>query len=330
MYGYILQSTLLACALLFSACLGAKNNSPQKNVIIPTWYINTPVNNELSLYGTGFGYSVKEAKHDALNNMSASLITSISSDTTINTTSNSSSNEYNKNVNKEVKVKTETIDFTNAKVNKTVLINNAFYILVSVDREALFSSKLIKFKLLDNKIKKDFLSSSTFSKLERIYALQVLKEKIANAKKSAYVLYAINNRFKYQKYYTVYESMLSKLETLKRDLKIKVKSNLNEGYFKDELISLLNSNNYKVSNSKADVVISIDSKLRHSIARSWKITKVSTNISVKSNMKILSNTIVNTIGRSSSTKDNAIASASMRFKKEIIKISLNKILFSKK
>ena len=110
-------------------------------------------------------------------------------------------------------------------------------------------------------------------------------------------------------------------------MSIKVITNNKEKYFANSLIDLLNQANYKISDQAPDVKIKVDNKVRYSMARGWNIAKVTTTLSVISNNKTISNQIINTIGRSSTSKQSALQNASVRFAKKIKQKSLDKILF---
>ena len=76
-----------------------------------------------------------------------------------------------------------------------------------------------------------------------------------------------------------------------------------------------------------DYLICVNNKAKYSITRGWNIAKVSTTLSVISNGKIVSNKIINTVGRSSTSKQSAKQSASKSFIKKIKKEGINRIIF---
>jgi hypothetical protein len=86
---------------------------------------------------------------------------------------------------------------------------------------------------------------------------------------------------------------------------------------------------YKISKDKTKTKIDILNNIRYSVARDWKIAKVTTTISIKSNNKILFNKIIETVGRSSSTRENALKNASYYFERKIRKIGIEEILFKR-
>lgn len=329
-------STIAAASLIVvlgTGCGSSKRAPQPQTVQIPQWYINAPQDNEKFLYGEGEGDTLKEAKANALSSMSSKLIVTVSSSLktmTNSTTSSNGSSSYSKNVSKLVNMNTEKIKFTNAKIEHQAFVNYTYYALVSVDRIELFKNKKREFDLNDQRIDKKYNSMKNFALLEKIHILQDSIDSIIKAKHDAVVLNAINNKFNYETYIKKYDSYLDKLDQLKAEATIYVTSNSSYKFFQDTLIDMLNQQRFKVVETpKSDIQIKINNKIRYNKARGWYIAKISTVLSVISNNKIVSNYIINTIGRSSTSKENAIESASREFGKKIEKETLDKVIFSK-
>jgi len=245
----------------------------------------------------------------------------------INTITKASGKTYSKNIIKDIKLEAKKITFSNYKVKKAIQSSNSFFALVSVNRNELFIQKQKEFKLLDNKIKNNKKNLQDKAKLEQIYILEKMKPSINEAKNTAFVLYAINNDFNYQIYHKEYNNHINTLNNLKNNLSLKITSNTKDSLYKQYLIGLLNQNNYKVSEDAQDVNIKILNNIRYSFARGWHIAKVSTTLNIMANDKVISNHIINTVGRSSSNKQNALVSSAYQFNKKIKKLGLHKILF---
>ena len=320
----ILNSILAIFILLnISGCSKSKKNVTQ--VKVPTWYLNAPSNTPIHLYGTGEASSLNQAKTNALKNMSENLVVTVQS--SINTITKASGKTYSKNIIKDIKLEAKKITFSNYKVKKAIQSSNSFFALVSVNRNELFIQKQKEFKLLDNKIKNNKKNLQDKAKLEQIYILEKMKPSINEAKNTAFVLYAINNDFNYQIYHKEYNNHINTLNNLKNNLSLKITSNTKDSLYKQYLIGLLNQNNYKVSEDAQDVNIKILNNIRYSFARGWHIAKVSTTLNIMANDKDISNHIINTVGRSSSNKQNALVSSAYQFNKKIKKLGLHKILF---
>jgi hypothetical protein len=299
---------------------------------IPAWYINAPVNNSLFIYGEGEAFTFSDAKDNSLNSMASKLVVSVGSTilSTTKTSQNTQENTYSKDVTKDLRIDVQKIKFTNATVEKSEKIGEHFYVLMKVDRQELFKNKKVEFDINDNRLTKKFNSSKQYSKLEQIYILQNMYPDIKRAKSKAIILNAINNDFNHAFYVAKYDSYIDKISELKNELTIMVKSNNTKKYFADSLIDMLNQQQYKVSDSlKNDVIIYLNNKVKYSIARGWNIAKVTTTISVMSNNKIISNQVLNTIGRSSTSEESALENASWHFRKKIEEKTLDKVIFNK-
>ena len=325
----LLQLTIIVLSL--SGCVGSFTHKAQDSEM-PSWYINAPSNNTFFIYGEGESYSFSDAKNNALNSMASKLVVSIRSSisSSTKTSNNRNGNKYSKDVIKNLKIDVEKIKFTNATIEKSKKQEEKFYVLMKVDRQELFKNKKIEFDINDKRIMKVFDSTKGYGKLEQIHILQNIYPDIQKAKSQSIILNAINNDFKYDSYIEKYDSYIDKIAKLKNDLTIVVKSNSQNKYFKDSLIEILNQQQFKVSNSSSnDATIFLNNKVKYSIARGWNIAKVTTTISVISDNKIVSNKVLNSVGRSSTSQESALENASQNFLKKIQEKTLDRIIFNK-
>jgi len=168
---------------------------------------------------------------------------------------------------------------------------------------------------------------SHLSILEKINKLQSTKSKIEEAKELLYILKAIKNEFSYFEYLDLYIKIKDSISKYKSQLIISINSDLNSGIFKNKVINLLNNNQYKIS-QQSDTKIILKNNITYSKAYGWFIAKVTTNINVKSNNKIISNNIISSVGRSSSSNQSALVSASNKFNKNLHKLGIDKLLFN--
>ncbi len=316
----------LIVLIVFSGCVSLK----QQNTDIPKWYTNAPQNNNIFIYGVNSGFNLEDAKANALNDMASRLIVTVSStlNKNIQTSSvNTKQTSYTKDISQDINLEVEKIKFTNAIVEKNKIINNQFFIIMKVNRQKLFDENIKAFTLLDNKIDKIYLSLKDKPILEQIYQLQNAYPKLIKAKKLAYVLYAINNEFKYITYVTKYDNMIDDISKLKNLIIVDVQEDENN-LFQEDLIGLLNQNFYKVSTKNVNMHIKIKNTVRHSKYKGWFIAKITSAISVISDNKNIANKTLNIIGRSGSNKKNALDNARNNFKNKINKIGLNSILFN--
>ena len=318
----------LILSIIIYLFIGCTSNNSSNTVNLPSWYLNSPQNTSEFIYGVGESNNLKESKMEALRDMSEKLIVKVNS--SYNTITKSSydgiNKTYNKNIIKDLKIETKKITFSNYKIVKSKKIHNDFYTLLKVNKNELFYTLKNEFDLIDANI--NSISSTLLNKsaLEQIYTLNNNRDILNTAKNKALILYSIKNNFNYQVYFKKYDDLLNKKESLKNNLNIKVISNTKNSLYKEHLISLLNKNNYKDSNNSNNVIV-INNIIRYSKALGWDIAKVSSTISIKSNNKNLSNHTINTIGRSSSSKENALISSANSFNKKLKTLSLNKLLF---
>jgi len=325
---------IVTLLLIIGFIAGCAQNTllEKKENSIPLWYLNTPINNSQFIYGTGTALTIDDAKANGLNDMASRLVVSVGStiSSITKTSQDNSSSSYSKNVSKNIKVDIEKIKFSNAITEKNEYIQNNFYVLMKVDREELFSNKIKEFNVNDHRIETKITSLKKYAKLEQITILQTIYPIIIKAKKEAIILNAIKNSFNQAPYIKKYDSYIDMIDELKNNSKIMVKTNDKKKYFSDVLVDMLNQKQFKVSNnSQSDIIISLNNKIKYSIARGWNIAKVSTTISVISNSKIISNKIITTIGRSSTSKESALENASVDFAKQLQKQTLDKIIFQK-
>jgi len=319
----ILLFTSIFIILNILGCSNSKQNTKINS--LPTWYLNTPSNTYNKLYGTGEAFNINEAKTNALSNMSQKLIVSVNSN--INTTTKTNGNSYSKDITKNINLKSKQISFNNYKVEKLIQSNSSFFVLLSVDKIALFNEKKKELNLLDNSIHTKINNIQNRSKLEKIYILEQLKPTITKAKDTAFLLYALDNNFNYSQYYSQYDEYINQIDIIKSNLSIKVVSNTKNTLYKEYLKELLTKESYKVSSNNEDVLIKISNNIRHSKARGWQIVKASSTLNIISNNKTISSKTISSIGRSSSNKQNALQSSAISFKKKLEKIGINKILY---
>jgi hypothetical protein len=330
---YLSRKTILAAttALLLGGCVGGL--SPQKEKVeIPSWYINAPANNMVFIYGEGEARTLNEAKDNALNSMASKLVVSVGSSiqSVTKTSRDDSGSSYSKDVTKDLKIDVQKIKFTNAVVDKSENIKDNFYILMKVDRDELFTNRKTEFDLNDKRVTEQFNSLNNYAKLEQIHILQDIYPMVIDGKKQAVILNAINNDFDYGVFIKKYDSYIDAIANLKNDSSITVTTNSSEKYFADGLIDMLNQQKYKISNStNGDITISINNKIKYSMAKGWNIAKVATTLSVMSNNKIVSNKTISTVGRSSTSKESALEDASKSFLKKIEEETLDKVIFGK-
>ena len=314
------KKLLLVVPFLILGCGTAPQLKQQTS--LPNWYIQAPQNSAY-LYGSGEGDSIQEAKNNALNQIASSLSVSISSnfqkDEGYSSGSNGSS--FFKNVKNNVNAEVKKIDFSDVEIVHNKLISGKYYILVRINKEKLFNSTKEKFLILDNKIKEqlNLNSNNPYEILRNINkAIPTINQALAKAN----VLYALNSNFNLKAYSKKYSSYLTKKEQLLNKITISVSNPNNQ--FSQKLIELLNEKNYKIkTNSVVDIKIS--TKPRFTETYGMKIARVSVNLKVIANNKIVYSANMEVKGISNANSQ-ALAKASNAFKQKLSEIGIEKIL----
>ena len=307
--------------LSISACVS--NTPSNKTITLPYWYLNSTNVDAYNFYGTSSSYSLEVAKNQALKNVSAYLSVEISSKTDI--TKTSSNKNYNKSVVQNIISKTKKLQFKNAKIIKSVFLDNKYYVLVQINRAKLFDEHYNRLETLNTNITSK-LQEENKSILAKIKNISSLEEQLEEAKDLAYILYAIKNDFNYKKEIKKHNLILNEKSTLISKINISIHSKTKA--YKDELSSFFNKNDYKIS-KPSNVQVQITSAINHSKYKAWFISKANISLKISSGNKILSTHVFNLVGRSSSSFKNSDVSSSLAFKKALLARGINKILFTK-
>lgn len=313
--------------------LGFWGCSSSQTVQVPTtpaWYLENKQNTPMFLYGVGEGSNLEDAKLMALNSISSSIIVSVSGEISKKTSisqNSSGTDSYSKQVTSDVKMELSKITFPNPVIEKKEVVQNRFFVLLKVNKLELFETINLALELEDKELQKQYQNSKNLAKLENVYALKQIVSASKSATNKANILSSLDKNFALGAYADRYSNYASELNSAKQNLNISVVTNETSKYFSDALTAFLNANGFKQNQKNPDVKIEIDNKPRFSVASGWSIAKVSTNIKVYSNDKVLNSFTIESIGRSSSNNDNATADAATKFQAEIEKKGIDSILF---
>lgn len=314
------KKALLVVPFLIIGCGSAPKNVEQTS--IPNWYIQAPQSTTY-LYGAGEGYSIDEAKNSALNQIASSLSVTISSNfkKSEGYSSGSAGNSFFKNVKNDVNAEVKKIDFSNVEIVNNKLIEGKYYILVKINKQKLFNTTKEKFQILDNQINEQ-LNLSTTNEYETLRNINKTIPNINQALAKANVLYALNGSFDLKGYSDKYSSYLTKKEELLNKITVSVSNPNNQ--FSQKLIELLNEKNYKI---KSDSVVNIEvsTKPRFSETYGMQVSRVTVNLKVTANNKTIYSENIEVKGISN-TREQALAKASINFKKKVLEIGVEKIL----
>jgi len=317
-----------ALFIFFSGCVGQKN-VPEASKGIPSWYLSPTPNSNTYLYGVGEGKNMQEAKNSALNDMASRL--SVNIDSTINqnkqSISSSKINSYEKKLTQNINVEVKKINFTNAAIESSEVIGNSFFLLMRVNKEELFNNHLESFSLHQTQISNTLKANQKRPVLEQLYTLEKLLPTVEKATSQALILNAINKEFNSSTPIEKHHQVTLQYEELKESLAFKISTNLPQKPFALQLIETLNKAGYKAVDKEFNAEIKLNNTVNYSVAMGWHIAKVSTSVMVVSAGKIVSNSVINSVGRSSSSKENALISASLFFKNELDKKGVDALLF---
>jgi len=137
----------------------------------PKWYLNTPNDNALYIYGSAEGKTKQEAINNALNFIASKLQVKINSTFESEKSliqNNNKTNTY-KNISQNIKTSIENFTFYNYQLDKIQKIDDKYYVLVKINRQ-----KNAK-KILDS-IKEE-LNNTTFSN-SAIEKIKIYKNEI--------------------------------------------------------------------------------------------------------------------------------------------------------
>jgi hypothetical protein len=322
-------SVVFVVVLLLFGCSSNKEVSKD----LPSWYLNTPSNDSQYLYGSGSGYSKEESKNDALSNISSSLQVQIKSKFTQKKEAireGKSSVYYSNSTSKKLEAKSLKIDYQNVKIQHIKQLNSKIYTLVRVDKKALIKQKLYQLQEKDIYIAKNMdLSVNDNKNIATIKTYKKISPDITEARYLVNLLKILGYDFDEKCYTENYMNYDIDYQKAIKNLKIGINSN--NKYFRNMIVSYVNKNGFQINNNQSDIVIQNKNIITNSKYRGWYIVKVNSNVEVKqknkSGEKTLKNTIINSVGRSSTSKDLALQNASKIFDKKLKEKTIEDLLF---
>lgn len=283
------------------------------------------------MYGSGQATTLQEAKNRALNDMASRLSVQVNSkieQSTYRYSNQDGASTYNNSTQQNIEVLVKNIEFQNAKITESVMINQQFFVLMQVDRQELYKQQYKTFIRLYQHIDTQYKQSQTKSKLEQIHLLQSLSDELQKGLAQAQLLNAINGTFDDNHYLNYFNTINNQALTLKNSLKISISDNLEQTYFSSKVIESLNHSSYKVVSKSEDVKIALNSNVNYSVAMGWHIAKVTTSLHVIAQGKVLSSHTIYSVGRSTSSQNSALISASREFAQKLQDRTIEAILLN--
>lgn len=135
---------------LFDSNINAKTSNKNSNQDLPEWYVTPKSNNAKKLYGVAEGVNLEDATQAALVDLSARLLTTISSET--NSIAEENKYSVNEEIRKNVKQNIEKIEFTDYKISESKQVEGRFYIQLEVSRSKFVKQQNEKIAFLEQQI----------------------------------------------------------------------------------------------------------------------------------------------------------------------------------
>jgi hypothetical protein len=295
-----------------AAC--ASSNQPQELSQLPSWYITPKSFDNQNLYGVGEGYTLAEASQSALNNLSAKLMTSISSESSLLMESNryGVNEQSRQNINESV----AKVTFNNYQVSNSAGFSGKIYTEVTVGRDNFVKDNQQTLTDLNQKMANLYAGLQGKTILERYNDLNSINNLIPDARNITAILSSLNaanvnlkaNIDLYNTYQNAYQNLASKMEFV-------VEPGNTPAPVVKAVVKFLNQQNFKVVKTKnlanSDLIIlQISSELTEQKIYGSNIAKLTLNFNLLSNQnKIIKSTSLEASGSSVISKAEAVNAA---------------------
>jgi hypothetical protein len=322
---YFFITLLLILSIFFIGC--NSSNTPivlvkeHKVQNLPSWYLSAPNNNQDFLYGIGAALTLSQAKNEALNSLASRLFISISSNTHSIKSSDSFEN-YSSINNQEIFLEVEKIDLLNSKIEKSIKVNDEYFVLLSIDRKKLFKEYFFKLDAIDRKISQFYDKAINLSNIFTISYSKEILDLIDEAFLLTKKLSVINENFNKSQYDLKYHKIKFDLLNLRKNIKLKIKSN----HFLKSLKSYISRNNILLSNKNFDAIVSSFENINYSKYNNWFIAKCNISVEILVNAEVLSTNNFTIIGRSTHSNFQALENAKKSLEKKLLNIDINNFL----
>ena len=301
----------------------SSGQAQQSTEAVPQWFYDHRPNTPVFLYATGEGTSVDAAMHNALNSMSSSIVVTVSGE--MERTTRVQGEAYTSNVVDNVRVELSRISFPNPKIKKQEHVNNRFYVLVRVSRSELFNTIKSEFENSHDTVVENRQSASSMGKLDSIYQLRQTMDDVESARANATILASLDSEFDNSQYLRTYRELEQDLLEQQRSLNIEVVGQ--NSSFNEAVGSFLSAQGFRMSAQNPDVTVEVQTNIRMSEARGWEIARATTHLQILSNSRVLNSLTIDTVGRSSSSADNAVSDAANALEKELNDRGVEQVLF---
>jgi hypothetical protein len=313
--------------ILVSFFLFSSSCSSNKLISLPDWYLNPPQNDNITLYGVGYGSDLKNSEQNALDNLSQKIIVSISSSMEISKQENS----YNKKANfsessrQQIKSKVAQISFINFKNDKSAVFNNQIYSLVSINRQELINQYEEKVNYYTDKINQISSQQKNKTLIEQKADFLQIEKLINKAEKDLNILNAIVlNREKTAKYKSKFKQLKLAHIKLNNALSIYIDSDKKSQKIAAVISTAFAKNGIKINENKQsnndEIIIKISSTKNKQFLYGSYLIKSEINIAFLSNKnQIIKNSIMRASGSSVISYTEADNNQARIFAKKISK-----------
>jgi hypothetical protein len=212
---YHLFSTLPLLSLL-GGCVA---NSPQKEITepIPEWFMNTPNDTGNFYFGVGEGRSKDVAKNVALNDIASRISVTVKStlSSEINQKIAKGKELITRNSQQKLLAQVKAIEFSNYNIDKMIVQNNRNYVLVKVNRIALYKKRLKKLNVKMNAINAQWARYNSLPAFNRLNEVKLITAAVDEVKVMLPVISAIYTSFNDADYRGVLNQYINEMLYLK-------------------------------------------------------------------------------------------------------------------
>lgn len=318
-------------ALLFSACSSKIDPNTLNTYVAPSWYLQTPVSLENTIFGYGEGETPALAKKDALGNLVSNISVNVETTQTIEKTHETHNSYETLQSNHSVKtvLKTHDVNLVGVRIVKKEAYHGHYYVLISLNKAHLFNHEKSQFISAYDAL----ILAYEQAKLKSIYVqlkwLMEQQETVTHLEQRLALLQALNDHYDFSENYHTLQTIKNASHELRERFNIRIIAE--NPKFQNACSTLIHRAGYHIGHKASDLTIQISnsvSEVKSSEFSQWHIVKVTSNIRVFENEKQLVNSLqVNTIGRSVNSYEDAIAEASRVFSKKLSEHTVNALLF---
>lgn len=184
---------------------------------IPEWFINSPQDSQNVFYGVGKGRSKEEAKNTALNDIASRISVTIQSTLSSEKEQRISKGEesFISNSQQNLLAQVKAMEFSNYIISDMVIQEGFTYVLVNVDRKALYHKNKKKLDSKMSVLQAKWGRYNTLHAFNRFDEIKQIKSLIDEVQVKLPIITAISDKFKDEEYRKKLEDYLDEMSYLK-------------------------------------------------------------------------------------------------------------------